>query len=152
MHGRPKRVQDARFPARRVEIELVADRITSYNVCYTKLLRLASLGQWPWTRYRVAHLLEKIRESGASSVGLDMVFAEPDRTSLELLSGEILRDLGVDIALAGIPPEARNSDEALAITLGAGPFVLGYQFDFDAARGESCVITSYSIHYTKLYE
>ncbi|MGB5995172.1 MAG: CHASE2 domain-containing protein [Candidatus Deferrimicrobiaceae bacterium] len=101
---------------------------------------LASMGQWPWTRYRVAHLLEKIRESGASSVGLDMVFAEPDRTSLELLSGEIFRDLGVDLPLAGIPPEAINSDQALALTLGAGPFVLGYQFDFDAARGESCIL------------
>jgi CHASE2 domain-containing sensor protein len=101
---------------------------------------LASMGQWPWTRYRVAHLLEKIQESGASSVGLDMVFAEPDRTSLELLSGELLRDLGVDLALAGIPPEAINSDQALAITLAAGPFVLGHQFDFDAARfGRPCM-------------
>src|SRR3990170_3716152 len=69
---------------------------------------LESLGQWPWPRYRVARLLEKIREGGAAAVGLDMVFAEPDRT--------------------------------LAETLAGGPFVLGYQFDFDGSRGESCVL------------
>jgi len=101
---------------------------------------LESLGQWPWPRYRVALLLEKIREAGVTAVGLDMVFAEPDRTSLGSLSGEILRDLGAKIDLAGLPPEAINSDQTLAETLSGGPFVLGYQFDFDASRGESCVL------------
>ena len=101
---------------------------------------LESLGQWPWPRYRVARLLEKIREGGAAAVGLDMVFAEPDRTSLGLLSGEIRRDLGASIGLAGLPPEALNTDRALAETLAGGPFVLGYQFDFDGSRGESCVL------------
>src|SRR5512134_759064 len=56
---------------------------------------LARLGQWPWPRYRVARLLEKIRGGGAAAVGLDIVFAEPDRTSLRPLSGEIRRDLNV---------------------------------------------------------
>ncbi|MGZ8430367.1 MAG: CHASE2 domain-containing protein [Candidatus Deferrimicrobiaceae bacterium] len=101
---------------------------------------LESLGQWPWPRYRVALLLEKIREAGATAVGLDMVFAEPDRTSLVSLSGEILRDLGAKIDLAGLPPEARNSDQALAETLAGGPFVLGYHFDFEASRGKSCIL------------
>jgi adenylate cyclase len=98
---------------------------------------LARLGQWPWPRYRVARLLEKIREAGASAVGLDMVFAEPDRTSLASLSGEIRRDLGADIGLAGIPQEALDTDQALAAALAGGPFVLGYQFDFAASRGDA---------------
>jgi CHASE2 domain-containing sensor protein len=101
---------------------------------------LERLGQWPWPRYRVALLLEKIREAGATAVGLDMIFAEPDRTSLSSLSGEILRDLGAKIDLAGLPPEALHSDQTLAETLAGGPFVLGYQFDFDASRGKSCVL------------
>jgi CHASE2 domain-containing sensor protein len=101
---------------------------------------LERLGQWPWPRYRVALLLEKIREAGATAVGLDMIFAEPDRTSLSSLSEEILRDLGAKIDLAGLPPEALHSDRTLAETLAGGPFVLGYQFDFDASRGESCIL------------
>ena len=101
---------------------------------------LERLGQWPWPRYRIARLLERIREDGATAVGLDMVFAEPDRTSLTPLSGEILRDLGTRIDLAGFPQEALDTDRALAATLDGGPFVLGYQFDFETARGNGCVL------------
>ncbi|HEY5995695.1 MAG TPA: CHASE2 domain-containing protein, partial [Candidatus Deferrimicrobiaceae bacterium] len=101
---------------------------------------LAALGQWPWPRYRVARLLDRIRESGAAAIGIDTVFAEPDRISLMALSREIRRDLDAGIGLAGIPREALDTDAALAAAVSKGPFVLGYQFDFDAARGESCVL------------
>ena len=100
---------------------------------------LERLGQWPWPRYRIARLLERIREGGATAVGLDMVFAEPDRTSLAPLSAEILRDLGTRIDLAGFPREALDTDLALAATLAGGPFVLGYQFDFETVRGNACI-------------
>ena len=99
---------------------------------------LERLGQWPWPRYRIARLLERIREDGATAVGLDIVFAEPDRISLTPLSGEIFRDLGKRIDLAGFPQEALDTDRALAATLAGGPFVLGYQFDFETARGNEC--------------
>ncbi|MGE5698675.1 MAG: CHASE2 domain-containing protein [Deltaproteobacteria bacterium] len=101
---------------------------------------LEKIGQWPWPRYRVARLLLKIREAGAAAVGLDMVFAEPDRTSLNSLSGEIRRDLGAGMALAGIPPDALDTDRALAQALSGVPAVLGYQFDFGSPRGRSCVL------------
>lgn len=101
---------------------------------------LANLGQWPWPRYRVSRLLERIREAGAAAVGLDMVFAEHDRTSVSRLSGEIRKDLGVGIDLEGLPPEVLDTDRALERVLAKGPFVLGYQFDFDSVRGGSCVL------------
>ena len=101
---------------------------------------LERLGQWPWPRYRIARLLDRIREGGATAVGLDMVFPEPDRMSLTPLSGEILRDLGMRIDLAGFPRDALDTDRALAATLAGGPFVLGYQFDFETARGNGCVL------------
>ncbi len=101
---------------------------------------LAELGQWPWPRYRVARLLERIREAGASAVGLDILFAEPDRTSLLPLSGEIRRDLGAEVSLAGLPPEALDTDKTLADALSNGPFVLGYQFHFEGPRGDSSVL------------
>lgn len=101
---------------------------------------LNALGQWPWPRYRVARLLERIREEGAAAVGLDMVFVEPDRTSLAGLSEEIRRDLGLRIDMKGFPPEAVDNDRTLARALSGGPFVLGYQFDFDERRGQSCIL------------
>lgn len=113
------------------------DRIAIVDLDEASLERL---GQWPWPRYRIARLLERIREDGATAVGLDMVFAEPDRISLTPLSGEIFRDLGKRIDLAGFPQEALDTDRALATTLAGGPFVLGYHFDFETARGNGCAL------------
>jgi len=101
---------------------------------------IAVLGQWPWPRYRVAQLLEKIHKAGASAVGLDILFAEPDRTSLELFAREIRQNLGVDVNLKGAAPNAMNNDQALADILASGPFVLGHQFDFDTPRGDECIL------------
>lgn len=42
---------------------------------------IAKLGQWPWTRYRLAHMLTKLKESGTAAVAFDFIFSEPDRTS-----------------------------------------------------------------------
>ena len=42
---------------------------------------LNELGQWPWPRTIVARLVEKIAQGGAAAIGMDIVFAEPDRTS-----------------------------------------------------------------------
>ena len=80
---------------------------------------LARYGQWPWPRYRVAQLLERVRELGAAAVALDVVFAEPDRTSLPLIARELERDLGVVVA-SGAGRGADN-DRRLAEVLEQAP-------------------------------
>ncbi|MBF0154505.1 MAG: CHASE2 domain-containing protein [Magnetococcales bacterium] len=40
-----------------------------------------ALGQWPWPRKRIADLLDRLRQMGAQVVVLDLLLAEPDRTS-----------------------------------------------------------------------
>jgi len=42
---------------------------------------IAKLGQWPWTRYRLAQLLDKLTELEPAAVAFDFIFSEPDRTS-----------------------------------------------------------------------
>ena len=104
---------------------------------------LARYGQWPWPRYRVAQLLERLRGLGASAVALDIVFAEPDRTSLPLIARELERDLGVALDLGEPAGRAADNDRRLAEVLEKGPFVLGYAFDFGPGPGTSpdeCVL------------
>jgi HD-GYP domain-containing protein (c-di-GMP phosphodiesterase class II) len=83
---------------------------------------LARFGRWPWPRNRLAQLLTKIQRLGAASVGLDMVFSEPDET----LPSPGLHE----------PPAGRFSltanDAALAAVLAHGPFILGYGLHFGA--------------------
>ena len=44
---------------------------------------LSLIGQWPWPRTTVRDLLMELTSKGAAAVAFDVLFAEPDRTSLE---------------------------------------------------------------------
>ena len=50
---------------------------------------LREVGQWPWPRTVLAELFKKCAESGMLVLGLDILFAEPDRTSPELIAKNI---------------------------------------------------------------
>jgi len=91
---------------------------------------LSKFGQWPWPRYRVALLLDKLKASGASAMALDILFADIDRTSPRVLQENMLRDLKIKINFSGVPLELADNDKALANVLINGPFVLGYKFIF----------------------
>lgn len=84
---------------------------------------LARIGQWPWPRTEVARLLDRLREFGTAAVALDIVFAEPDRTSPKNIvpiwqetTSQPLSDL-----TAALP----DHDELLAQQIGRMPTVLG---------------------------
>lgn len=98
---------------------------------------LAHYGQWPWPRYRIAALLDKIRLLGASSIGLDMVFPEPDRNSLREIGKDFRREFGILLDLKGVPAKLQDNDAILTEVLSAGPFVLGYSFLFATAGTSS---------------
>lgn len=91
---------------------------------------LAAFGQWPWPRYRVAMLVDKLSSLGADIIALDMLFAEEDRTSLKVLREEIRRDRGVQLDFSGLPAPLLDNDLALARSLARTRAVLGYKFLF----------------------
>lgn len=97
---------------------------------------LAHYGQWPWPRYRIAALLDKIRLLGATSISLDMVFPEPDRNSLREVSKDFRGEFGILLDLKGVPAKLQDNDAILADVLSEGPFVLGFSFLF-ATDGKS---------------
>lgn len=80
---------------------------------------LSAIGQWPWRRDLIGGLIARLREMGAATIALDMVFAEPDRY-----------DPGASNQSPEESPRA-TSDEALAATLREGRVVLGHAMRFD---------------------
>lgn len=92
---------------------------------------LRTYGQWPWPRYRLARLLQKITTGGAASIGVNIVFPEKDRTSPKNWQENIARDFGFTIATTNIPAEILDHDAFLADILKQGPFVMAYSFLFD---------------------
>ncbi len=48
---------------------------------------LSAFGQWPWPRTLVADLITRLTKLGAAAVAFDIIFAEPDRLSPNLVVG-----------------------------------------------------------------
>ena len=108
---------------------------------------LRQYGQWPWPRYRIAVLMDKLRELGALGIGLDMVFAEDDRTSIVAIRKEFLHDFGIDLEFGEVPRRLRDSDKRLADALSRGNVVLGYQFLFEeGSDSQNCLLHSLRIN------
>jgi len=84
-------------------------------------------GQWPWPRSLLAQLFDSIATSGAGSIGLDMILAEPGRDSAGVPGTPLAPQYP---ALSGSTVELSASDRLLAKTLANGPYVLGYAFSF----------------------
>src|SRR5260370_26389040 len=50
---------------------------------------LSAFGQWPWPRTLVADLVTRLTNLGAAAVAFDIIFAEPDRLSTNLVAGAL---------------------------------------------------------------
>jgi adenylate cyclase len=83
---------------------------------------LEKYGQWPWPRTRVARLIERIADAGSVAIGLDLLFAEPDRFSPAEVARDV-EDLSPDVArrLRALP----SNDAALATAIRGRNVVLG---------------------------
>ncbi|MBP1750635.1 MAG: hypothetical protein H6Q52_3174 [Deltaproteobacteria bacterium] len=57
-------------------------------------------------------------------------FPDADRTSLDTIQKEVLRDLKININMDQVPGELMDNDRMLAKEISRGPFVLGYKFIF----------------------
>ena len=83
---------------------------------------LAQLGQWPWPRTLVARLLDAIGGYRPLVVGVDIIFAEPDRLSPRAIAEH---NPHIDSALALQLKRLASNDEALAAAIRRLPVVLG---------------------------
>jgi adenylate cyclase len=86
---------------------------------------LKKVGQWPWPRTVLADLVRKLEEDGAATIGLDIVFPEPDRLS----PANALRFWPKSAALDGLREEVEklpSNDHVLAEAIGQGAVVLGF--------------------------
>lgn len=79
---------------------------------------LKELGQWPWSRDKVAHLLQNLAEYGVGIVGLDVVFAEPDNSSPK----KVFQKMGLK------SDDIIDYDDVLGETIAQTPTIVGYVF------------------------
>ncbi|HEX2543251.1 MAG TPA: adenylate/guanylate cyclase domain-containing protein [Ramlibacter sp.] len=95
---------------------------------------LAEVGRWPWSRNRVAEMVDELFDRQKIAIlGFDVVFAEPDQSSglarlRQLAAGELKDQPGFAERLAQLQP-ALDYDAVFARSLKDRPVVLGYYFN-----------------------
>ena len=112
---------------------------------------LKNYGQWPWPRYLIAELLDKTSRHLPKSITLDVIFSEPDRTSIGPLIDSLTNKFDIDVFKGAIPGNLLDNDKILSRTLANGPYVLSTKFHFDETieKSENCslhpvnIISSY---------
>ena len=89
-------------------------------------------GQWPWPRHVMADLVAALQDLDAGVVALDMVFAEPDRTSPALLVPDWTKRFGFRAAEPALA--LPDHDATLAAVFARGRVVAGFALT-PAAQG-----------------
>lgn len=112
------RTPDPDFPVRIVDIDEAS---------------LQKLGQWPWPRTRMAELIERLSGSGARTIAIDLVLAEPDRLSPAALA-ETVAGIADLKPLAERASSLPSNDVRLANVISKAPVVLGFSAETGPQR------------------
>ncbi|MCL2029651.1 MAG: adenylate/guanylate cyclase domain-containing protein [Deltaproteobacteria bacterium] len=91
----------------------------------------AEYGPWPWPRFLLAELIQRLVALGAAAVGLDLDLSEPDRTSPERVAEELKKWRDLDLDLVDLPDDMLDYDRLLALVIEPLPVVLGARFTQD---------------------
>ena len=112
----------------------IDDRIVIIDIDESSL---AVEGRWPWSRDRLAHLVDQLFDNyGVAMVGFDVVFPEHDESSglkilQELASTDFSDDPRFKSKVRELEPSL-NYDRIFADSLQDRMIVLGYYFNDDA--------------------
>ncbi len=85
---------------------------------------LKTEGQWPWSRNKLAQLIQNLSDADAGIIGLDMVFSEEDKRSPHTIVSNFPSFHG----------KVDNYDEILAKTIASTPTIGGYFFTHDQSE------------------
>jgi len=53
---------------------------------------IANIGRWPWPRAKIAELIEKVASGGARTIGVDILFSEPEADPGKSMVRDILKE------------------------------------------------------------
>ncbi|HEX9446581.1 MAG TPA: adenylate/guanylate cyclase domain-containing protein [Dongiaceae bacterium] len=86
---------------------------------------LRKFGQWPWPRTTMSRIVDRLHELGAAEVIIDILFAEPDRTSPEAIIDQLPHTPDLQLARDALN-EMPSNDVVFAQSMRKLPVVLSF--------------------------
>ena len=93
---------------------------------------LQKLGHWPWSRDKLAKIVDNLTSLGVGIIGFDMVFAEEDNTSPSKIAQVIKQD-GKNLP---------DYDKIFAQSIASSPSILGYVLNMEENYTNNIVNTN----------
>ena len=89
---------------------------------------LAAYGQWPWPRTIVARLIDKLTEKGVAVIAFDVLFSEPDRSSISHMARDLVAYTDPE-TVQKLIAAVQDNDQVMADAMAHSRVVLGFGFD-----------------------
>ena len=86
-------------------------------------------GRWPWSRAKIADLVEKLNDAGAAVIGFDILFGEAERNPAEEVLAGLNQQSGLYQQLSQLQINY-DRDQLFANQLAESEVVLGYLFHY----------------------
>jgi len=106
---------------------------------------LREIGQWPWPRTRLAQLIAAIDGAGTTAIGLDIILAEPDRTSPRELGPMLEADGAPRADVARMMAALPDHDARLARAISQSRVVAGIMLDNDTGSAAPVLKAGYAV-------
>ena len=103
---------------------------------------LEKIGQWPWSRVILASLISKINSASPSTIAIDIIFPEKDRTSPSQIQYFYKNYFNIDINVTGIPHDLQDNDAIFADVLKSTKSVLSFYLSKENISSRSYKVNS----------
>ncbi len=101
---------------------------------------LQALGQWPWSRLIISEIVSKLAAYHPSSVGLDILFPEEDKTSPNKIVEFYKKMLSKNIKIEGLSNNLNDNDSIFAKSIKNAKVVLPLYLSSNIQKNQICNI------------
>jgi len=101
---------------------------------------LEYLGQWPWSRMVLAQLITSIDRANPSSIALDVIFPEADKTSPSEIVKFYKRYFDKNIVISGLSKSYFNNDKIFATAIQKSKSILSVYLSNEDIKETMCRI------------
>lgn len=89
---------------------------------------LGQEGQWPWSRHKLASLIEILHQAGTAVITLDITFAEPEKNPVDAVVNALEQKTAETIQALDEIRDKLDGDQHLASIMSDKGVILGYLF------------------------
>lgn len=85
-------------------------------------------GQWPWSRHKLAMLIDNLHQAGTAVITLDITFAEPEKNPVDIVSSALEQKTTETTQALDSIRNKLDGDQHLATMIAGKGVILGYLF------------------------